>query len=318
MMGKFVYENQSYALEPKETVLKCLMRHGVHYPHSCQAGTCQSCLMKAKNGEVKTAWQQGLPETLQAQGYFLACLAEPQSLIKISAPDENDCEVRAKILDKKFLNYNVIQVKLDVGDLTPWIPGQFLHLINTQGVMRSYSIANIPTQDGFIELHIKMKPDGLMSQWWMRDAKPDDRVKLRGPLGRCFYINPKKMAFDMLLVGTGTGLAPLVAIIKSALLQHHPGTITLLHGGVVDEDIYYQTELEKLSDNFPNFFYNVCVLKSHGRYTETSIEKYMLLHLKNPRETQVYICGPKDTTQKLKKQAFLAGVSSESIFSDEF
>ncbi len=318
MMGKFVYENRTYTLEPNETVLKCLMRHAVEYPHSCQAGTCQSCLMKTKIDEVNPAWQKGLPETLQAQGYFLACMAAPQCLFQVSVPDENDCEFSAKILDKKLLNHNVMQVKITLDDLSPWVPGQFLHLINPHGVIRSYSIANLPTQDGFIELHIKIKPDGLMSQWLMEDAKPLEQVKLRGPFGCCFYINPKQLSFDMLLVGTGTGLAPLVAIIKSALLQHHPGSITLVHGGLTDEDIYYQAELEQLSAYFPSFVYDVCVLQSHGRYKEASIEKYMLAYLKHPRVTQVYVCGPKETTQKLKKQAFLAGVSSQAIFSDEF
>jgi NAD(P)H-flavin reductase len=234
------------------------------------------------------------------------------------APDSAECEVEAQIIALKQLNYNVMQVKLAVNDLSHWIPGQYLSLINSEGTIRSYSIANIPVQEGFIELHIKIYPGGRMGQWLVNDAAIDIPVKLRGPFGRCFYYNPNQMAFDMLLAGTGTGLAPLIAIIKSALSQNHQGCITLVHGGLTDEDIYYQEELETLSALFNSFEYAPCVLKSQGVYPEASIEKQALIHLNRPLETRVYVCGPKETANQLKKQIFLAGVPSQSIFSDVF
>lgn len=122
----------------------------------------------------------------------------------------------------------------------------------------------------------------------------------------------------MLLAGTGTGLAPLIAIIKNALRENHQGTITLVHGALCDEDIYYQEELETLAALSNSFVYDPCVLNSKGRYPQTSIEKRVLTHLNHPKETRVYVCGPKETTDKLKKQIFLAGVPSKFIFSDAF
>jgi len=157
-----------------------------------------------------------------------------------------------------------------------------------------------------------------MGQWLANKATKHAEVKLRGPFGRCFYYNPEQLAFNMLLAGTGTGLAPLIAIIKSALSNKHQGTITLVHGGLADEDIYYKEELEMLSLLFPSFVYDACVLQSQGRYPEASIEQRALMHLNQPKETRVYVCGPKDTTDKLKKQIFLAGVPSQAILSDVF
>lgn len=312
------FNNQSYPLAPQENVLQCLLRHGVDYPNSCQSGICQSCLIKAKNGTVHPSWQEGLPETLKTQGYFLACLAKPETALQVVAPESAECEVSAKIINIKPLNFNVMQVKLGVDDLKHWIPGQYLSLINPEDTMRSYSIANIPTQEGFIELHVKIYPGGSMGQWLVNAATKDTAVKLRGPFGRCFYYNPDQLAFDMLLAGTGTGLAPLVAIIKSALSQNHQGRITLVHGGLTDEDIYYQEELDMLSAVFSSFIYDPCVLQSQGGYPEASVEKRALFHLNRPKESRVYVCGPKETTNKLKKQIFLAGVPSQAILSDVF
>lgn len=317
-MNHVAFEDKSYVLEPQETLLDCLLRHEVDYPNSCQAGICQSCLIKADAGVVDPAWQAGLPDTLSAQGYFLACLAKPQTPLQVSSPEDAECEVSASILNLKSLNHNVIQVTLHTDDLEQWIPGQYLNLVNPEGIMRSYSIANIPQQEGFIELHIKIQPGGSMGQWIAHKATQDTGVKLRGPFGRCFYHNPERLAFDMLLAGTGTGLAPLIAIIKSALSQHHQGTITLVHGGLTCEDIYYKNELEMLSAAFDSFVYDPCVLKSLGRYPQASIEQRTLMHLGTAQETRVYVCGPKETSDKLKRQIFLAGVPSRFILSDVF
>ena len=260
-MNTIKFDEKSYVMTAQESVLQYLLRHGVNYPNSCQVGVCQSCLMKSEDGVVKAAWQEGLPETLKIQGYFLACMALPDTDIQVAAPNSSECEINARILEIKTLNHNVIQLKLDVENLQDWIPGQYLSLINTEGTMRSYSIANIPSQDGFIELQIKVYSDGSMGQWLVNKAMIHTEVKLRGPFGRCFYFNPDKENFDILLAGTGTGLAPLIAIIKSALSQNHQGNITLVHGGVTDADIYYQNELEALSEKYDSF---VLLNKNHS------------------------------------------------------
>jgi len=123
----------------------------------------------------------------------------------------------------------------------------------------------------------------------------------------------------MLLVGTGTGLAPLLAIVKTALSKLHKGKITLIHGGCHDNDIYYAEELETLASFYENFAYAPCVLKTNGAYPEANIfdntQHYLTTNMKN---TKVYVCGPKETTNKLKTKVFLAGVPSARIYSDAF
>lgn len=317
-MSLIEFNHQLYSLTSQETVLQCLLRHGVEYPNACQAGICRSCLMKSKGGEVHPSWQEGLPNSLKSQGYFLACLAKPVDLLQVIVPDESECEVEAKIIGIQPLNQNVIQVQLEVDNLESWAPGQYLSLITPEGTVRSYSIANIPRQEGLIELHIKIYPGGCMGHWLLSIAKAPPTVKLRGPFGYCVYENPNQLSFDLLLAGTGTGLAPLVGILKDALSQGHQGRITLVHGGLTDDDLYYQEELEKLSAVFHNFVYDPCVLKSQGRYPEASIEKRILAHIQQPLATRAYVCGPKETTNRLKKQIFLAGVPSQAILSDAF
>ncbi|STX81650.1 ferredoxin reductase [Legionella busanensis] len=236
----------------------------------------------------------------------------------MKAPDVAECDQQALIAEITKLTYNVIRVRLLAENLQDWIPGQYLNLMNPYGLSRSYSIANMPTYEGYIEIHIKLKDDGEMSQWFQKAAAVNTIVQIRGPFGKCFYINPDKASFDILLVGTGTGLAPLLAIAKSALSEQHNGKITLIHGGCQDDDIYYAEELETLASWYPNFVYIPCVLKTSGRYLEANVldkTQYTLTNLKN---IHVYICGPKEITSQLKTNVFLAGVPSARIYSDSF
>lgn len=316
-MAAISYSGKTYTLNDNESVLECLMRNGVEYPHSCQAGVCQSCLMKSQ-GVVNPGWQGELPDTLKAQGYFLACLAKPDKDIQLSQPLASECEIDAAIIDVQKLTYNVIKVKLHVENFTPWTPGQYLNLINSEGIIRSYSIANIPAQDSFIELHIKLEKQGAMGKWFNENTFNNTPVKIRGPLGRCYYYNPHKQTYDILLAGTGTGLSPLIGIAKDAIFHNHKGKITLLHGGRTDKDLYYVEELKNLMSKHTQFYYENYVLESASGRHDVPIDQAILCHIKDPKNLRVFICGPQETTQKLKMKAFCAGVPSNQILSDAF
>ncbi|AHE68141.1 FAD-binding oxidoreductase [Legionella oakridgensis] len=317
-MPELIYNNQTCSIKDGESVLECLLRHNIDHPHSCRIGVCQACLIKTTESVMEPQWQEGLPDTLKAQGYFLACQAKPSVNLHLSAAETSECDQEAMITEITNLTYNVIKVKLFTENLNHWTPGQYLNFINSDAIGRSYSIANLPAKEGYIELHIKLQPQGAMSRWLREQATVDTLVHIRGPFGKCYYINLEKKSFDILLAGTGTGLAPLLAIAKDALSQHHPGKITLIHGGCIDEDIYYSEELETLAIFHQNFNYIPCVLKSNGRYPEANINQQLLKHLANTTHTQVYVCGPKETTNALKTKAFLAGVPSSGIHSDAF
>lgn len=318
MATSIQYDGEEYTVAEDENILACLERNGINYPSSCKAGICQSCLIKATVGHIDPAWQVGIKDTLKSQGYFLACLAKPNTNLFLTPPLANECEADAKILRIEKVAPRVLKIQLEVTDTNIWTPGKYLSLINSEGVIRSYSIANLPVHDGFIELHLKTFTDGLMGTWFLDKANIGEQIKIRGPLGQCFYFNPDHLSFPMLLVGTGTGLAPLVAIARDALMQQHRGKVILIHGGYSDDDIYYVDELVQLTKQFPNFHYENCVLKGSGKYPMVAVDEKMLPHIQDAKNIYFYTCGPSETTAKIKKKAFLAGISSAHIFSDVF
>lgn len=317
-MASVLFGNKSYAINDDESVLDCLLRHQVTYPHSCKAGTCQSCLCHTDTANINPDWQKGLKPTLAAKGYFLPCIAYTEDALVISLPNDNDVTTAASIIDISNLNYNIVCLRLSVENLKQWIPGQYVNLINSNGDIRSYSIANLPKVDGYIELHIKIMPSGLMGTWATTQASKGMAVNIRGPIGDCYYYNPEHEAFPMVLVGTGTGLAPLIGIARDALLQDHKGTIHIIHGGINANDLYFDQQLLELSAQHSNVFYERCTLKNSKICEQAAIDVLMTRSLKELSSPKVYICGPSETTEKLRTKAFLSGVASANIYSDAF
>lgn len=313
-------EGVTYSLREGETVLEGLLRHGVAAPYSCQSGVCQTCMMQSNSEAVNPAWQEGLKETFRKQRYFLACQCKPEADMDIRFPSIGDTTVSATILNKHYPCHNVVTLHIVPHAPFPCIPGQYINLLR-DGLVRSYSIANIPAEDGYIELHIRLIPGGQMSTWAYELATPGDEVQLRGPAGECFYANDEGKPFDMLLAGTGTGLAPLYGIIRDALKRGHQGNIHLVHGALIPEDLYYVNELRALQAANTNFHYIPAI--RDGEPTDAAMEvgalDMLITHyLTNPQNTHAYFCGGPEMVKNLKKQAFLKGVASRHIYSDAF
>lgn len=315
-MSKISYDGKTYVLNVGESILDCLLRHGVDYPHSCKSGTCQSCLSRTTQ-VIDPAWQIGLQPTLATQGYFLSCVAHPSTDIDVLLPNTENVTIAAKIIEIYYLNHNVLLVALAVPDLQPWTAGKYLNLVNSNGDIRSYSIANLPEQDGYIELHIKLMPLGCMSTWLSTDKIGAD-VYIRGPIGNCFYYNPTHEQYPMILAGTGTGVAPLVGIARDAINQKHQGEIYLLHGGITEQDLYLDDKLVRLAKQHSNFHYERCTLEKSNICQSMPIEDLLLNVLKLVANPKLYVCGPEEFTKKFKMKAFLAGVASKNIYSDAF
>ena len=317
-MSVIRYNNQCYPVGGDETLLDALLKHGVAFPHSCRNGTCQSCLTRLVDGEVSPEAQRGLKPTLVAKKYFLACQCKLDGDLTVALPEQdNDVAISATISDMLMLNHNVLRVRLVLDSFDDFKAGQYINLVTQENIIRSYSIANVPTQ--YIELHVKLMSGGLMSDWLSMQAKVGASVYVRGPMGGCFYCNPDRQSFPIVLAGTGTGLAPLVGIANDALASGHCGMITLIHGGVNDADLYLHETLNVLQNAHANFTYKPCVLHESASIRQASIDGVLIESLEGiANDVRLFICGPEDTTKQLKMKAFLAGVPSASIYSDTF
>ena len=215
-MDEITYKNAVYACENGETVLDALLRHRVDIPYSCKTGTCLSCLVKATDGDVPEKARKNIRPSLAEQGYFLACQCPPVAGLSIVSGDDAALYGRATVRRVEKVAPDICRVTLQPSTPLYYRAGQFINLRRPDGLVRSYSLASVPRLDKDLEIHVKRLPRGQMSNWLFDDVGPGDGLDLQGPNGDCFYV-PGTPDQKLLLIGTGTGLAPLMGIVRDAL-----------------------------------------------------------------------------------------------------
>jgi CDP-4-dehydro-6-deoxyglucose reductase len=316
-MPSVQYEGQSYALAQSESVLDVLLRNGIKAAHSCKAGSCGSCLMRAAQGPVPARAQSGLKDSWRAQGYFLACVCQPEADLELTRVGE-DVQLGATITGLELLSADVLRVRLRCDEFINFRAGQYVTILREGGLARSYSIASLP-EEGELDLHVRRVSSGKMSGWLHDEARVGERVSVLGPSGECFYV-PGKEEQPMLLVGTGTGLAPLYGILRDALQHGHRGPIHLFHGALHAGGLYLVDELRRLVDEHTQVKYTPAVL--HGDESEGlavgAIDQVVLKRLPKLSGWRGYVCGDPGIVQSLKKKLFLSGMASRDIYADAF
>lgn len=323
-MSKLRYLDRELSVAGDESVLECLLRHDVNVSSSCRSGICQSCLVQGGSLPPNSA-QKGLKSALVQRRFFLACQCRAAESPEIVAEDVLPT-FSSRVLEIVKVAPAIFRVFIERPDSFEFQSGQFINVARPDGLVRPYSIASC-AGDKVIELHVARVHDGEMSTYLTQ--APGVPVELRGPLGECVYSGQHKEA--LLLVGTGTGLAPLLGVLRSALLAAHQGPISLIHGATRVDDLYLRSELLGLEKQHANLHYKESVFNPSTQVGSLAvpsaeagdlrfIDVAELLKRDYPKLVghRVYLCGHPDLVRTLKKHCFLAGASMAMIHSDPF
>lgn len=318
-MARIKFDDQIFETEHGETVLHTLLRNNMQVPYGCKAGACQCCLMRSLDNSPPEKSQAGLKDTEQKQNYFLPCVCVPENDMTVVLPNQASAWLEGEIVDKHALSENVILIKLKSKEPLAFFAGQFVNLKNEAGVIRSYSIANIPNPSHELVFHIRILPNGAFSRFVADELEIGMSLSFSHAQGHCHYLEGKSEQ-PLLLIGTGTGLAPLYGIIRDALENHnHSGEIHLFHGSRDASGLYCEDTLREMEKNHPNFYYTPCLsgeVKSRytkGRANQIALEKFIKLN-----GWRVYLCGQPDMVSQTKRMAYLQGASLKEIYADAF
>jgi CDP-4-dehydro-6-deoxyglucose reductase len=294
-----------------ESVLDALLRSGIAVAHSCKAGVCGSCLMRATPASaIPAKAQAGLKDAWRANGYFLACVCHPEQDL-IAGPVGDEARVAVSIASLHQLSASVLRVRLVSESPFEYRPGQYITLFRDDGLARSYSIASLPAE-GVLELHVRLLPNGRMGQWLASGAAIGAEMHIQGPSGECFYLDGREDQ-PLLLAGTGTGLAPLYGIARDALRLSHRAPVHLFHGAATAEGLYLEEELRGLAATHENFHYTPTVLATDG-----PIDRAILNQFPKLNGWRAFLCGDPSIVQSLKRKLFLAGAALNDIHADAF
>ncbi|AXT48091.1 MULTISPECIES: CDP-6-deoxy-delta-3,4-glucoseen reductase [Chromobacterium] len=232
---KVLPSGHTFGVEPHETVLEAALRQGVGLPYGCRDGACGACKGKVVDGEVSQDGYQekALTEAERAQGLALFCCARPQGDITIEAREVAGAgDIQIKTLPcrvekiEKIHDVAVLKLKLPVSERLQFKAGQYIDILMKDGKKRSFSIANAPHDDAFLELHIRHQPGGSFSDYVFSQMKEREIMRFKGPLGSFFLREDSDK--PILFVASGTGFAPVKGIIEHAI-----------HSGIQREMVFY-------------------------------------------------------------------------------
>jgi len=318
-MPTITFQGHEYQCPTDEILLDALNKQGTSLPFGCRAGVCQACMLKAETGRPPEAAQAGIEQKLKNKNYFLSCLCKPDADMTLALPDPADKYHSSVVFEKVWLNKSVIRLRISRPEGFTYIPGQFVNLLQTDlGLVRSYSLAS-NYDDNFIELHIRVIPDGRMSNWIADTVENGTFMLISDAMGNCCYHNMYS-EFPLLLAGTGTGLAPLYGILRHAIASGHQQDIQLLHGGLNREGLYYTEELQQLASHEQHLSYTPCVLNGtapeggqQGAITE-QLEEMLRQH----EQWRIFLCGDSNTVTAMREVCLAHGIDESEIHTDAF
>jgi len=311
--------DRAYPCETGETVLDALTKGGASVPSSCRTGVCQTCLLRATEGVPPGPSQAGLKETLRAQNYFLACQCIPDTALRVELPSADVGKIDAEILALTPLSKDTLAVTLQSADIGDYHAGQFINVFKDERISRSYSLASAPGVDPHLTLHVRRIDHGKVSGWIHDMLKVGHTIPISRPIGDSFYV-PSDLDQPLLLLGTGSGLAPLYGIVRAALHHGHRGVIRLYHGSRDRHGLYLMEELRALAKEHHSFRYEPCVSQetADDRVRAGRVLDVALQDLPTVSGMRAYLCGHPDMVRSAKKRLYLSGAALKDIYADAF
>lgn len=238
---------KTFRVREGENVLAAALRQGVMLPYSCKNGTCGSCKGLLEQGEVHYPFHppQALEAEEKAAGYALLCQAEPLEDLIVQVREieaVRDIQVRmlpARVIEKDRLTDNVVRLRLRLptSQRLQFLAGQYVDVLLAGGKRRAFSIASCPSLESEIELHIRHIDGGDFTSYVFDDLHERDILRFEGPLGN-FFVRNDEPERPMILMGGGTGFAPLKAMIESLLEQRDGREIHLYWGARTAAELY--------------------------------------------------------------------------------
>jgi len=315
-----------FNVEAGESILEAAVRQGINLPYGCRNGFCGTCQSTLLAGKVN--YPDGPPPALDENqdGACLTCQGIPASDIRIEAHEiaqAQDIEIRempCKVDRIERLNDDVIRlyIKLPEGERLQFLAGQYLNFILEGGEKRAFSIANAPHDDEFIELHIRHVEGGAFTDFLFDGMKEKTIMRIEAPLGSYFLREDSEL--PIIMMGGGTGFAPLKGIIQHAFEIGIDRPIALYWGVRSEQDLYLPDLPQQWAEEHSNFTY-IPVLSEPGSGWQGRtgwVHDSVVADHADLSGFEVYMSGPPPMIDA-GKAAFLAhGLDQTRLYSDSF
>jgi len=321
--------NHSFPTEVGETILDAGLKHGHVLPYGCRNGVCGVCKGKVLQGTVDHGNYQGhaLSESEIAAGMALFCCASPQSDLVIECHEVSTTQdipvktmpCRVHKLERLADDVMALYLKLPANERMQFMAGQYIDIMMKEGKPRSFSLANAPHDDEFLQLHIRNITGGTFTQHVFTEMKERDILRIKGPMGTFFLREDSDK--PIIFVASGTGFAPVKAIIEHALHigMHRP--MHLYWGVRVLADLYMLDLAKQWQAHGIKFTPVLSEPRTEDRWQgrQGFVHQAVLEDYSDLSGHQIYACGAPIVVESAHRDfTTLRGLPNEEFFSDAF
>ncbi len=323
-------QRRSFTAGANESVLNAALRAGINLPHSCKGGSCGLCRGRIESGTVTYPFGRplGLTAQEQAQGYALLCEAHPTGDLSIDIREielAGDVRIRnlpCRVARKKLLAPDVMALFLQLPLVEPFkfMPGQYLDVMLPGERRRSFSIASPPHDSACLELHIRRAPGGEFSRYVFEGLEEQALLRIEGPLGQFCYSAPARAAGPAILIGGGTGFAPLKSIIRHVLENGLQRQLHLYWGARTRQDLYEGALVEQWARAHGNFSYTPVLSEADPQWRGRRGLVHEAAFADHPdlSAVEVYASGPPAMIEAIKRDGAARGLPVDSLHFDSF
>jgi CDP-4-dehydro-6-deoxyglucose reductase, E3 len=324
---------RSFVANADETLLAAGIRQGIGLPYGCKDGACGSCKCKKLSGQVThSAYQpKALSDDELAAGYVLTCCASANSDVVLESRQVTDesaypikkLPVRVSALERASADVMVVTLQLPANDTFKYHAGQYVEFLLRDGSRRSYSMASAPhlqADKPMMELHIRHMPGGKFTDHVFGGMKEKEILRIEGPYGSFFLCEDSDK--PIVLLASGTGFAPIKAILQHMQHQGITRPVTLYWGGRRPADLYQSAWLQAQCAAMPNLRYVPVVSDAQPEDQWTGrtgfVHQAVLQDTPDLSGHQVYACGAPVVVASAQRDYIAAGLPEEEFFADAF
>jgi CDP-4-dehydro-6-deoxyglucose reductase/ferredoxin-NAD(P)+ reductase (naphthalene dioxygenase ferredoxin-specific) len=323
--------HEPIAIEPGATVLEAALAAGIAFPHGCKSGNCGACKSRLFRGEIEMTPYSEYALTAQerAEGLILACRATAWEDCEIGWLDTDELVVHprrrltCRVSARDDVTHDIVRVRLEIlsGGPFTFSAGQYAALTFDGLAPRDYSMANRPDRPE-LEFHIRRMAGtnpGLNASAYAFDRlAPGERVAAEGPFGTAYL--RELHTGPILAVAGGSGLAPIAAIVETALARGMAQPIHLYFGVRAERDLYMHDHFQDLAMRHANFHFVPVLSEPPGStsYRTGLVGDAVAADFPDLDGCKVYAAGPPAMVEAVTATVIQAGARREDVRADAF
>ncbi len=327
-MVKIVQWDEPVEVDDDQTLLEAALEQGVPYPHGCRSGNCGACKSRLYSGRVEMEPHSdfALTEEEKANGFVLACRSHPQGDLDIAWAQDDDELVthplrrfEAVVAERTEMTHDILRLRLAApeGVEFAYAAGQYASLRFAGQPARDYSMAGAPG-GGLLEFHIRAMDGGEVSNFVRDGVREGDRVEVEGPYGAAHLREAHRG--PIVAIAGGSGLAPVKAIVETALAKGMPQPIFLYFGVRGERDVYLEEALMALAREHERLRAQIVLSEPEdGTARRTGlVHEAVAADFDDLDGCKAYLAGPPVMVEAATEMLRIRDIRPEDIHADAF